>query len=62
MAQCQNPKCRAPILRSQGCQWIKCRCGFEICYLCSAPWVTTDPHFAPGHPAFDVQKFLRGHP
>lgn len=64
MAQCQNPKCRVPILRSAGCDWIKCRCGFENCYVCSKAWTLDDVHVKPrgGHAPFDVQKFLREHP
>lgn len=62
MAQCQNPKCKVPILRSQGCNWIKCKCGFELCYLCSRPWTRDDPHVSGGgHAPFDVQRFLATH-
>lgn len=38
MAQCPNPKCKVPILRNGGCNWVKCRCGFELCYPCSRAW------------------------
>ncbi len=60
MAQCPNPKCKVPILRNGGCNWVKCRCGFELCYVCSRAWTKEDPHVVGGgHAPFDVQKFLK---
>lgn len=32
------PQCQSPIEKRGGCKHIKCRCGFEFCYGCLAPW------------------------
>ncbi|KAJ4958990.1 hypothetical protein NE237_026101 [Protea cynaroides] len=31
------PKCRFYVERSQGCLFIRCRCGFCFCYNCASP-------------------------
>ena len=43
------PHCGAPIEKSQGCNWMKCICGFEFCYFCNQPWKPThsDHHKCP---------------
>lgn len=43
------PNCGAPIEKSQGCNWMKCICGFEFCYFCNQPWKPThsDHHKCP---------------
>ena len=33
-------KCRLWVERTQGCNHIWCRCGFEFCYVCSKKWKT----------------------
>ncbi|KAG8047614.1 hypothetical protein GUJ93_ZPchr0008g11555 [Zizania palustris] len=35
------PKCEFFVEKSQGCLHIICRCGFEFCYGCGAPWGVT---------------------
>ncbi|KAK9274710.1 hypothetical protein L1049_021961 [Liquidambar formosana] len=37
------PKCRFYVEKSQGCMYMKCRCGFAFCYNCGAP-STTNSH------------------
>lgn len=32
------PKCAATVERTDGCNHIKCRCGFEACYACGRAW------------------------
>lgn len=32
------PHCHSPVEKIGGCKHIKCRCGFEFCYGCLAPW------------------------
>jgi len=42
------PKCRHPIEKNQGCNFMKCRhpgCEFEFCWLCLADWKTHNDHF-----------------
>lgn len=37
------PNCRHGVLRTSGCIHITCRCGFEFCYSCEAPYVNHFP-------------------
>lgn len=42
------PKCKRPIEKNQGCNYMKCRhpgCGQEFCWLCLADWKTHNDHF-----------------
>lgn len=31
------PKCKAKIVKEEGCNKITCRCGGTICYICREP-------------------------
>lgn len=42
------PKCKRPIEKNQGCNFMKCRnpgCEQEFCWLCLADWKTHNDHF-----------------
>lgn len=39
---CPNDNCRLIIQKKDGCDWIQCSCGTEIC------WVTKGPRWGPG--------------
>jgi len=32
------PQCKEGVEKSEGCLHMKCRCGFEFCYDCCAPF------------------------
>jgi IBR domain, a half RING-finger domain len=32
------PSCDTPIEKVGGCKHVKCRCGYQLCYGCLAPW------------------------
>lgn len=34
------PKCRFYVEKSQGCMFMRCRCGYNFCYNCGAPLVS----------------------
>ena len=38
---CPNDNCRLIIQKKDGCDWIQCSCGMEIC------WVTKGPRWGP---------------
>ena len=38
---CPNDNCRLIIQKKDGCDWIQCSCGTEIC------WVTKGPRWGP---------------
>lgn len=61
MTKCPNPKCRVLIERINGCDWVKCKCQFEMCYVCGIAWEWNCPHGQPGngHPKFDVAAFMK---
>jgi len=43
------PKCKAPIEKSGGCNFMRCgkpNCRFEFCWLCLDDWKTHNDHFS----------------
>jgi len=49
------PKCNNPIEKNQGCMHMKCRCGFEFCWLCGAD-DTNYQHTRDGRPCNSFQE------
>jgi len=31
---CNNPRCKKPFFKEDGCNHMKCTCGWEMCYVC----------------------------
>ncbi|XP_027351802.1 probable E3 ubiquitin-protein ligase RNF144A [Abrus precatorius] len=40
------PKCRFYVAKSEGCMYMKCRCGIAFCYNCGAPSLTSSHYCA----------------
>jgi len=58
IVKCPNTKCSALINRVSGCDWVKCRCGCELCYICEQPWTGKCAH-KNGHAPFDFAAFMQ---
>jgi len=46
------PKCRTPIIKSNGCEKLMCRCGARFCYVCLSPNAQCE-HTPASHGFFD---------
>ncbi|XPT01690.1 hypothetical protein M3J09_010820 [Ascochyta lentis] len=49
------PECEAPIQKNEGCDHMTCRCKFQFCYICRAPYQGKDGIWVAGNKVHSIK-------